>query len=149
MEDLGSLSRVNLRTIWPHEASDFTPWIQANLSALGESLGLELEVEAREAPVGDFSLDLLAREVEHDRTVIIENQLTNTDHGHLGQLITYAAGFDAKVVVWLARDFRDEHRQALDWLNQRTDEDTEFFGLHDVRYLAVFNLECGHSFLLA
>ncbi|MCH7654052.1 MAG: DUF4268 domain-containing protein, partial [Chloroflexi bacterium] len=102
MEDLGSLSRVNLRTIWPHEASDFTPWIQANLSALGESLGLELEVEAREAPVGDFSLDLLAREVEHDRTVIIENQLTNTDHGHLGQLITYAAGFDAKVVVWLA-----------------------------------------------
>ena len=129
MEDLGSLSRVNLRTIWPNEASDFTPWIQANLSALGESLGLELEVEAREAPVGDFSLDLLAREVEHDRTVIIENQLTNTDHGHLGQLITYAAGFDAKVVVWLARDFRDEHRQALDWLNQRTDEETEFFGV--------------------
>ena len=112
MDELGNLSRVSLRTVWPNEASDFTPWIQANLSALGEALELELEVEAREAPVGGFSLDLLAREVERDRIVVIENQLTNTDHGHLGQLITYAAGLDAKIVVWLARDFRDEHRQA-------------------------------------
>ncbi len=129
MDKLGSRSRVSLRTVWPNEASDFTPWIQENISVLGEALGLELEVEAREAPVGDFSLDLLVREVERDRKVVIENQLTDTDHGHLGQLITYAAGFDAKVVIWLARDFRDEHRQALDWLNQRTDEETEFFGV--------------------
>ena len=88
----------------------------------------DLEVEAREAPVGSFSLDILARD-QDNRQVVIENQLEATDHTHLGQLLTYAAGFDANVIVWIAKNFRDEHRDALDLLNRRTGEDTEFFGV--------------------
>ena len=87
---------------------------------------MDLELQDLEAPVGGFSLDILAQEVATNRLVIIENQLEATDHSHLGQLLTYATGYDTKVVVWIARDFRDEHRAALDWLNERTDDDTEF-----------------------
>ena len=126
---LGRIEKADLREAWPHEAADFTPWLADHVSELGTALGLELELESEEAPVGKFSLDLLARDTGTNRTVIIENQLEPTDHDHLGKLLTYAGGYDANVIVWVAKDFRDEHRQALDWLNQHTDEDTEFFGV--------------------
>ena len=126
---LGRIEKVDLRQAWPHEAADFTPWLAEHVSELGNALGLELELQSQEAPVGTFSLDLLARDTGTNRTVIIENQLEPTNHDHLGKLLTYAGGYDANVIVWVARDFRDEHRQALDWLNQRTDKDTEFFGV--------------------
>ena len=126
---LGYIEKVELREAWPHEAADFTPWLAEHISKLGDALGLELELQLQEAPIGTFSLDLLARESETNRTVIIENQLEPTNHDHLGKLLTYAGGSDANVIIWIAKDFRDEHRQALDWLNQRTDEDTEFFGV--------------------
>ena len=126
---LGRIVMVDLRRAWSHEANDFTPWLAEHISELGDALGLELEVQSEEAPVGTFSLDLLARDTGTNRTVIIENQLEPTNHDHLGKLLTYAGGYDANVIVWVAREFRDEHRQALDWLNQRTDEDTEFFGV--------------------
>ncbi len=129
MPSLSSLKRVDLREVWPHEASDFTPWLEDNIEVLGEVLGLDLEVETREASVGPFSLDLLARDLGSNRRVVIENQLDATNHDHLGKLLTYAAGFDASVVVWLVREFRPEHRAALDWLNHRTEEDTAFFGV--------------------
>ena len=88
-----------------------------------------MELQSQEAPVGGYSLDILARDVGKGRPVVIENQLGPTDHTHLGQLLTYAAGFDANVVVWIAKEFRDEHREALDLLNHRTDKETEFFGV--------------------
>ena len=126
---LSTIDKVDLRSVWENEAIDFTPWLGENLTALGEALGLDLELKAQEAPVGGFSLDVLAHEPNTNRPVIIENQLEATDHDHLGKLITYASGYDANVVVWITREFKDEHRQALDWLNQRSGEDTEFFGV--------------------
>lgn len=146
-QPLSSIERVDLRTAWPNEAADFTPWLAENISALGNALGMDLELQEREAAVGGYSLDILATDVNRNRLVVIENQLESTDHDHLGKLLTYAAGFDANVVVWLTREFRDEHRQALDWLNQRTGTDTQFFGvvvelwqIDDSRPAPYFNL---------
>lgn len=125
----GKIVKLNLKDIWQKEAKDFTPWLAENIGALAEALGMDLELQQTEAAVGDFSLDLLAKDLGSGHIVIIENQLTQTDHDHLGKLITYAAGFGASTVVWVAEVIRDEHRQALDWLNQRTDEETQFFGV--------------------
>lgn len=127
--NLAKIERVDLREAWPNEARDFTPWLAENIAELGEALGIDLELQQTEAAVGGYSLDVLATDFNQNRQVIIENQLETTDHDHLGKLLTYAAGYDANVIIWLTREFRDEHRQALDWLNQRTGEDTQFFGV--------------------
>ena len=127
--NLAKIERVDLREAWPNEARDFTPWLAENIAELGEALGMDLELQETEAAVGGYSLDVLATDPNQNRPVIIENQLEATNHDHLGKLLTYAAGYDASVIVWLTREFRDEHRQALDWLNQRTGEDTQFFGV--------------------
>ena len=129
MVELSKMERVDLQEIWSHEAHEFTPWLADNLTDLGEALGLKLELQEREASVGKFSLDLLVRDIGNDRPVIIENQLTATDHTHLGQTLTYAAWHEAGTIVWIAKEFRDEHRAALNYLNSRTGEDTKFFGV--------------------
>lgn len=131
MMELGRLTPVDLRLEWPSEASDFTPWLarEENLSLLGETLGLELELEAQERAVGPFRADILCKDIGQDHWVLVENQLERTDHTHLGQVLTYAAGLDAVTIVWIAARFTDEHRATLDWLNRITDETFRFFGL--------------------
>ena len=131
MEELGQLIKVPLREFWEGEASDFTPWLadEENIGLLGETIGFELEVEAQEKNVGPFRADILCKDTVTGDWVLIENQLERTDHSHLGQLLTYAAGLEAVTVVWIAERFTDEHRAALDWLNEITAEAVSFFGL--------------------
>lgn len=128
---LGRLRRVELRDIWLTEATDFTPWLarEDNLALLGETLGIDLELEAQEKPVGPFRADILCKDVGTDTWVLVENQLERTDHGHLGQLLTYASGLEAVTIVWIAARFTEEHRSTLDWLNKITDGSFRFFGL--------------------
>jgi hypothetical protein len=117
MVKLGQLKTVSLREIWPNEASDFTPWLLAHPEYLSEALGIDVELVQRESGVGPYAVDLIGRDLTNGTTLIVENQLGRTDHNHLGQLITYAANTDAITVVWVARNFSDEHRQAVDYLN--------------------------------
>lgn len=127
---LGKLERIPLRKAWAHEAGEFTPWLaQAdNLSLLAETLGLdELELVGTEHPVGDFRIDILCS--DNGGKVIVENQLAKTDHNHLGQILTYAAGVGARKVIWLAESFRTEHVAALEFLNQHTTDELDFFAV--------------------
>jgi hypothetical protein len=128
-QTLGHLERMDPRLVWKHEALNFTPWLASNAERLAEALGIDIEITGSEHPVGGFSLDLIGKDVTHDKPLIIENQLAGSDHGHLGQLLTYAAGTGAATIVWVATDIRDEHRQALTWLNEQTDQGTHFFGV--------------------
>lgn len=131
MAKLGKLENVDLREIWKTEASDFTPWLarEDNIELLGNEIGIELEVEGTEKDVGPFRADILCKDTVDGHWVLIENQLEKTDHTHLGQLLTYAAGLNAVTVVWIADRFTDEHRAALDWLNEITDNRFTFFGI--------------------
>jgi hypothetical protein len=130
---LGTFDRVSLRDAWPRENENFTPWLAKpeNIKLLGDALNMELEVEAVEHRVGSFLADILAQAVdEADHRVIIENQFGRTDHGHLGQILTYLAGIDgAKTVVWIAETIQSDHRAAVDWLNANTTEDFSFFAI--------------------
>jgi len=130
--NLGRLEKItDLREVWKTEAQDFTPWLakEGNLTLLGEAINLELELEAVEKNVGPFRADILCRETDENSLVLIENQVERTDHTHLGQLLTYAAGLNTATIVWIAKRFTDEHRAALDWLNEITGDGINFFGL--------------------
>lgn len=128
---LGRLEQVDLRSIWLSEPGHFTPWLAQddNLSLLADTLGMEFELEAKEKGVGPFRADIVCKEMPEGNLVLIENQLERTDHTHLGQLMTYAAGLDAVTIVWIAERLTEEHRAALDWLNEITGEKVSFFGL--------------------
>ena len=148
-EKLARLKPVELREIWPDEAADFTPWLAEaeSLDLLGETLNMKLELEGQEVPVGDgnFRADILCKNLEDGTHVLIENQLEVTDHNHLGQILMYAAGLDVHTVIWIAKEFRDEHRAALDHLNEMTDEKFQFFGI-EIKVWEIKDLACAPQF---
>lgn len=126
----GKMKRIyDLRSVWHHEAKDFSKWLaqENNLLLLSEAIGIDVVLEELESSVGSFNVDLYAIEEGSDRRIIIENQLEDTNHDHLGKLITYASGKGAEVIVWVVKRARDEHRQAIEWLNQHTDNNIGFF----------------------
>lgn len=144
---LGTLKRVEVRKAWPHEANDFTPWLAENLDRLSSELDIELELEGQEVDVGSYRADLVARVPQTGDRVLIENQLEWADLQHLGQILAYLAGLEAKIVVWIAKDFRDEHLSAIRWLNEHTVDPFAFFAVQvgvvqigDSQFAPVFDI---------
>lgn len=129
MNKLGKLEKVNLRDIWSNEEYDFSVWLskEENLKELSDTIGIDIVLEERESAVGKYSVDIYGKEEGTDRKVVIENQLEDSNHDHLGKIITYASGKDAKTIIWIVKRARDEHRQAIEWLNAHTDEEVGFF----------------------
>ncbi len=126
---IAKLVEAQLRDAWPHEAYGFTPWLLSNLDHISDAIGIPLVAEGSEVRVGRFNADILARNPSDDTRILIENQLEAGNHNHLGQILTYLAGLDAKTVVWIASSFTDEHLSALKWLNQHTEEGFSFFAI--------------------
>ncbi|MBK6771353.1 MAG: hypothetical protein IPG78_04290 [Ignavibacteria bacterium] len=127
---LGKLKAVDLRTQWKHEAHHFTNWLAEyeNMELLGEELGIDIlnaKTERRES--GRFNVDIVAEDSISGKTIIIENQLEITNHKHLGQILTYASGHDAEIIIWIVSDYREEHKQAIDWFNNNMGNKINFF----------------------
>ena len=127
--EFASLETIPLRDAWSHEAHNFTPWLADNLHLLSELLGLELELISTEHPVGSFNLDIYAKDLRSEDVVAIENQLERTDHTHLGQVMTYFSALEARKVIWIAKEIREEHRAVISWLNAHTPPEYAFFGV--------------------
>lgn len=129
MENIGRLTEVDVRELWLHEQYDFSNWLakESNLNYLNDILGLTLIDVDKEVYVGSYRCDLVAKDETTNTTVIIENQLENTNHDHLGKIITYASGLGAKVIVWIVKNAKEEHRAAIEWLNNNTVDDINFF----------------------
>ena len=130
MAVLGKLKKIDLREAWKHEALDFTQWLakDENLALLSEEIGVDINLIETEANVGSFNVDILAED-SNGRKIVIENQLESTNHDHLGKIITYASGYNAEIIIWIVKDVRNEHKQAIDWLNEHTDEKINFFAI--------------------
>lgn len=129
MDEIATLSQVDIRKVWPGEASHFAPWLAESADLLGEALGMDLAHEHTEAKVGRYSADLVFREASTGKLVVVENMFSTTNHDHLGKLLTYAAGLEAGYAVLIAPEFRDEHCSALNWLDSICTEDFGFFGI--------------------
>ena len=129
MTQLGKLEKVDLRKVWAHEARHFSAWLaqEENLNVLGETIGVELSLIGTEVDVGRYRIDILAADSNTDHKVVIENQLEPTNHDHLGKLLTYASGLDAKYLVWIVKEVLPEHQKAIEWLNEYLDEEIRIF----------------------
>lgn len=129
MAEIGRLIEVDVRELWKHEQYDFSNWLvkDSNIEYLNEILGLTLIEVDKEINVGPYRCDIVATDETSGLKVIIENQLESTNHDHLGKIITYASGLDAKVIVWIVREAKEEHRAAIEWLNNYTSSEIDFF----------------------
>ena len=146
---IGKLERVELREVWKHEAMDFTQWLQENIDVLNDALDLNLVNVDRERIAGDFSIDLVAED-DSGGTVIIENQLEKSNHDHLGKIITYLTGMDARAAIWIVSEPRPEHVAAVAWLNESSSADFYMVKVEAVRIgdspaAALFTLIVGPS----
>ena len=128
-EKIGRLTEVDIRKLWGHEQYDFSNWLKEdqNIELLNEKIGLTLTDVETEVYVGSYRCDLVAKDEISGEKVIIENQLESSNHDHLGKIITYASGLDANVIVWIVKEAREEHRSAIEWLNNNTAEKINFF----------------------
>jgi hypothetical protein len=127
--EIGKLIEVDIRDLWKHEQYGFSEWLSRNenIEILNEILGLTLVDITKEAYVGTYRCDLFAIDEATGTRVIIENQLESSNHDHLGKIITYASGLDAKVIVWIVKEAKEEHRSAIEWLNNNTNSELNFF----------------------
>lgn len=128
-QSIAEINEHELRSVWENEERDFTRWLVENIELLGAELGIEIEDARAEEAIGDFSADIVAREMNTGETIVIENQYSKTDHDHLGKLLTYSAGKRAGFTMWLAEEFRPEHRSVLEWLNESGPRDVKFFAI--------------------
>lgn len=127
--ELGKLEKIELREVWRHEALDFTRWLakKENIAILSKEIGIDIEVIETEMSVGRYNVDIYARDIESNKRIVIENQLENTNHDHLGKMLVYAAGLDADIAIWIVKDVNEEHRQAVEWLNDNSFEKINIF----------------------
>ena len=127
--ELGKLEKIELREVWRHEALDFTRWLarKENIALLSKEIGIDIEVIETEMSVGRYNVDIYARDTESNKKIVIENQLENTNHDHLGKMLVYAAGLDADIAIWVVKDVNEEHRQAIEWLNDNSFEKINIF----------------------
>lgn len=127
--ELGKLEKIELREVWRHEALDFTRWLakKENIALLSKEIGIDIEVIETEMSVGRYNVDIYARDIESNKRIVIENQLENTNHDHLGKMLVYAAGLDADIAIWVVKDVNEEHRQAIEWLNDNSFEKINIF----------------------
>lgn len=127
---LGKMKKIkDLRSVWKNEPKNFSKWLseEENLNLLGNEIGVDMTLDQLESRVGDFSVDILATEVDTNKKIIIENQLEDTNHDHLGKIITYASGKNAEIIIWIVKRAREEHRKAIEWLNDNIDSKISFF----------------------
>lgn len=126
---IGKLTEVDVRDLWKHEQYDFSNWLakEENIKLLDDEIGLTLMVINKEVYIGSYRCDLVAKDETTGQIVIIENQLEATNHDHLGKIITYAAGLDAKTIIWIVKEAREEHKAAIEWLNNNSSEEIGFF----------------------
>lgn len=120
------IKKVSLRELWAKEDKDFTKWLEENIDYLSDVIGFDISIESREENVGPFRVDLYGED-NNGNKVIIENQLTKTDHTHLGQIITYLTNLEAKTAIWISSDPIEEHKKAVEWLNETTPDDISFY----------------------
>lgn len=126
---IGKLTEVDVRDLWKHEQYDFSNWLakEENIKLLDDEIGLTLMDINKEVYIGSYRCDLIAKDETTGQIVIIENQLEATNHDHLGKIITYAAGLDAKTIIWIVKEAREEHKAAIEWLNNNSSEEIGFF----------------------
>jgi hypothetical protein len=139
-ETLGEIKIINIRDVFKKEDSDFTPWLNENLGILGKKLNIDIIDNSIEVGVGSFSCDIAAKDSDSNNIIIIENQFGTTDHDHLGKILTYSAGKDASIIIWISEKFREEHIKAIEWLNENTDPKAglSFFGV-EIKLIKIEN----------